>query len=190
MNKIQRARVFIRFCGLLLLGLLAHSSPAATPTSSTPAEEVRHSVEYTDTDIRTILREVSDLYDVPLIIPESLQGRATIKLRNVGWQQLFKTILEPIGYTYEWDGKVATVESLKKDPPRGDFPTADMLSAFTAVQTAVAKEMLRDQDMVEALADFHWNLYSALLRKGFTKEQAILIVVSAEPASVGSSMTR
>src|SRR5688500_13789837 len=109
--------------------LLAHSLGAASPASPTPDREVRHSVEYTDTDIRMILRQVSDLYDIPLIIPDRLQGRATIKLRDVKWEQLFKKILEPIGYTYVWDGSVATIESIKKEDTLKDLPPPELLSA-------------------------------------------------------------
>jgi type II secretory pathway component GspD/PulD (secretin) len=170
----------------LFLCLLAHSLTAASPTSGTPDQEVRHSVEYTDTDIRTILRKVSDLYDFPLIIPESLQGRATIKLRDVGWQQLFKKILEPIGYTYVMEDSVVVVEPIKKEETLKDFPPAEMLSAFSGIQSAMYKEMLKDKELAEAMADFHWNFYSALVRKGFTKEQAIRIVASAGVTPTGS----
>src|SRR5687768_5598392 len=59
-------------------------APAATKAAE-PAGDGRLSVDFPDEDIRNILRNVADLFELNLIIPETLQGKATIKLRNVTW---------------------------------------------------------------------------------------------------------
>jgi len=77
------------------------------------------SVDFPNEDIRTILRNVADLFDLNLVIPETLQGKASIKLRDVTWRQIFQVVLAPVGYTFvEEDNiiKVVTLDSLQKEP--------------------------------------------------------------------------
>ena len=77
------------------------------------------SVDFPDEDIRNILRNVADLFELNLIIPETLQGKASIKLRDVTWRQIFQAVLQPVGYTYIEDGniiKIVSNESLAQEP--------------------------------------------------------------------------
>ena len=77
------------------------------------------SVDFPDEDIRTILRNVADLFELNLVIPDTLQGKTSIKLRNVTWRQIFEVILTPVGYTYIEDGsiiKIVSLESLAQEP--------------------------------------------------------------------------
>jgi len=71
------------------------------------------SVDFPDEEIRTILRNVADLYDLNLVIPDTLQGRTSLKLRNVTWQEVFDVVLEPIGFTYIIDRSIIKVRSLE-----------------------------------------------------------------------------
>lgn len=76
-------------------------------------------VDFPDEDIRSILRNVADLFELNLVIPDTLQGRTSIKLRDVTWRQIFEVILSPIGYTFVEDGniiKVVTTVSLAAEP--------------------------------------------------------------------------
>lgn len=76
-------------------------------------------VDFPDEDIRSILRNVADLFELNLVIPDTLQGRTSIKLRDVTWRQIFAVILSPIGYTFVEDGniiKVVTTASLAAEP--------------------------------------------------------------------------
>lgn len=77
------------------------------------------SVDFPDEEIRTVLRNVADLFELNLVIPDTLQGKTSIKLRDVTWRQIFKVVLEPVGYTFIEDGniiKVVTGESLNLEP--------------------------------------------------------------------------
>jgi type IV pilus assembly protein PilQ len=97
-------------------------APAPMATAPTPTPEVsavktaagdgRLSVDFPDEDIRNILRNVADLFELNLIIPETLQGKATIKLRNVTWRQIFQKVLTPIGYGFIEDDNVVSVVTL------------------------------------------------------------------------------
>lgn len=103
------------------------TTAAATPAKTTPkavkgtnaAGEGTLSVDFPDEDIRNILRNVADLFELNIIMPESLQGKTTIKLRNVTWRQIFENVLDPVGYTYVEDGniiKIVSKESLNQEP--------------------------------------------------------------------------
>jgi type II secretory pathway component GspD/PulD (secretin) len=77
------------------------------------------SVDFPDEDVRNILRNVADLFELNIIMPESLQGRTTIKLRDVTWRQIFQHVLQPVGFTYIEDGniiKIVSLDSLQQEP--------------------------------------------------------------------------
>ncbi|BET66384.1 hypothetical protein ASA1KI_13020 [Opitutales bacterium ASA1] len=77
------------------------------------------SVDFPNAEIRTILRNIADLFDLNLVIPETLEGRASLKLRDVTWKQIFDVLLSPVGYTYVTDGniiKIVSLESLNVEP--------------------------------------------------------------------------
>ncbi len=67
------------------------------------------SVDFPDEDIKTILRNVADLFELNLVVPDTLTGKTSIKLRDVTWRQIFKTVLEPVNYTYVEEGNIIKV---------------------------------------------------------------------------------
>lgn len=81
------------------------------------------SVDFPDEDVRNILRNVADLFELNIIMPETLQGKATIKLRDVTWRQIFQSVLDPVGYTYVEDGniiKIVSKDTLNEEPVTTD----------------------------------------------------------------------
>lgn len=77
------------------------------------------SVDFPDEDIRNILRNVADLFELNLVIPETLEGKASIKLRDVTWRQIFQVVLNPVGYNYVEEGNIITIVSnqqLQQEP--------------------------------------------------------------------------
>ncbi|MBS0632885.1 MAG: hypothetical protein JSS11_13300 [Verrucomicrobia bacterium] len=77
------------------------------------------SVDFPDEEISNILRNVADLFELNIVIPPALQGKASIKLRDVTWRQIFQNVLTPVGYTYIEDGniiKIVSNESLTQEP--------------------------------------------------------------------------
>lgn len=89
--------------------------PGADPQStaiSADAETI--SVDFPDEDVRDIIRSVAELYELNVVIPETLQGNVTIKLRNVTWQQVFGVVLEPLGFTYIIDGNIIKIKSMEE----------------------------------------------------------------------------
>lgn len=77
-------------------------------------QEETISVDFPDEDVRTILRNVADLFDLNLVIPDSLQGRTSLKLRNITWRQVFEVVLEPLGFTYVEDRNIIRVKSINE----------------------------------------------------------------------------
>jgi len=81
------------------------------------------SVDFPDEEIRNILRNVADLFELNLVIPDTLQGNTSIKLRDVTWAQIFEVVLGPVGYTYIQEGniiKIVSQESLLQEPVTTD----------------------------------------------------------------------
>jgi type II secretory pathway component GspD/PulD (secretin) len=81
------------------------------------------SVDFPDEEIRNILRNVADLFELNLVIPDTLQGNTSIKLRDVTWRQIFEVVLNPVGYTFVEEGniiKVVSQESLLQEPVTTD----------------------------------------------------------------------
>jgi type IV pilus assembly protein PilQ len=81
------------------------------------------SVDFPDEEIRTILRNVADLFELNLVVPDTLQGKTSIKLRDVTWRQIFQVTLSPAGYTFIEDGniiKIVTTDSLNLEPVSTD----------------------------------------------------------------------
>ncbi|MBI5768013.1 MAG: secretin and TonB N-terminal domain-containing protein [Verrucomicrobia bacterium] len=93
---------------------------ASTSTKSKDASgKDTLSVDFPDEDIRNILRNVADLFELNIIMPETLQGKTTIKLRDVTWRQIFQHVLDPVNYTYTEDSniiKIVTKDSLNDEP--------------------------------------------------------------------------
>ncbi|WP_438480107.1 type II secretion system protein GspD [Oleiharenicola lentus] len=96
---------------------------AAPVATSATRDRDTLSVDFPDEDIRTILRNVADLFELNLVVPDTLTGKTSIKLRDVTWRQIFQVVLSPIGYTYVEEGniiKVVSNELLTQEPVSTD----------------------------------------------------------------------
>lgn len=92
------------------------AEPVAAPVSR---DKDTLSVDFPDEEIKTILRNVADLFELNLVVPDTLTGKTSIKLRDVTWEQIFTVVLTPVGYTYVKDGniiKIVSNELLQLEP--------------------------------------------------------------------------
>lgn len=103
----------------------APAAAAATIAGAVPTENTATrdrdliSVDFPDEDIKTILRNVADLFELNLVVPDTLTGKTSIKLRDVTWRQIFQVVLAPAGYTYVEETniiKVVSNDSLLAEP--------------------------------------------------------------------------
>src|ERR1700753_2922537 len=71
--------------------------PAAAPTTTSAVTRDKDtlSVDFPDEEIKTILRNVADLFELNLVVPDTLTGKTSIKLRDVTWRQIFHVVLSP-----------------------------------------------------------------------------------------------
>jgi type IV pilus assembly protein PilQ len=89
--------------------------PGAEATSTAVAVDAETiSVDFPEEDVRDIIRSVAELYELNVVIPDSLAGSVSIKLRDVTWQQVFDVVLEPLSYTYIVDGNIIKIKSLEE----------------------------------------------------------------------------
>jgi len=101
-------------------------------------------VDFPEEEIRTILRNVSDLFELNIVVPEELQGTTSIKLRDVTWRQIFNSVLDPVGYTFVEDGniiKIVSRESLLMEPVTTEVMILDYANAadvLTSIQPLVS----------------------------------------------------
>ena len=105
------------------------------------------SVDFPDEDIRNILRNVADLFELNLVMPDTLQGKTSIKLRDVTWRQIFQNVLSPVNYTYIEDGniiKIVSNDSLTAEPTTTEVflinyaRASDIMPTITSLVDAAA----------------------------------------------------
>jgi len=76
-------------------------------------------VDFPEEDVRTIIRNVAELYELNVVIPPELVGTASIKLADVTWRQIFDVVLDPLGYTFKIDEnivKIVSTEEMNAEP--------------------------------------------------------------------------
>jgi type IV pilus assembly protein PilQ len=89
--------------------------------STLPAREYsgqRISLDFKDADIQNVLRILADVSGLNIITTEEVQGKLTMRLVDVPWDQAFDAILRAKNLDSIRDGniiRVSTVEQLKKE---------------------------------------------------------------------------
>lgn len=54
----------------------------------------RITIDVVDADIRTVMRSIADVSGMNIVIPESYQGTVTARLRNIGWRDALRAVLD------------------------------------------------------------------------------------------------
>jgi len=93
--------------------------PAANPAVLAARNKDTSDVDFPDEEIRVILRNIADLYELNLVVPDTLQGRTSLKLHEVTWRQIFQVVLSPVGYSFTEDGniiKIISLDMLSQEP--------------------------------------------------------------------------
>lgn len=71
------------------------------------------SLDFADEPIRNVIRYIADVYGLNVVIPESLSGNVSLKLKEVNWPEVFKAILDPAGFSYIQEGKIIKIKSIE-----------------------------------------------------------------------------
>jgi len=69
----------------------------------------RMSFDFVDADIRNILRLIAEVAQINIVWGHDVQGKVSMKLDNVPWDQALEMILKPNGLTYQIEGDVLWV---------------------------------------------------------------------------------
>ena len=72
------------------------------------------SMDFREVDINNVLRMFSYKSGLNIVAGNEVQGKVTLRLTRVPWEQALKTILEINGFTYEKTGSIIRVASIAK----------------------------------------------------------------------------
>jgi hypothetical protein len=87
------------------------AAPAAQTTNTNSMDSnVMRVANFPNEDILTIIQSVAKQFKLNVHVPNPPPtGTATVDLQNATWQEIFKSVLDPIGYTYVDDGGMITI---------------------------------------------------------------------------------
>ncbi len=116
-------------------------------SGATMAEEETISVDFPDEDVRTIILNVAELFDLNVVIPDGLVGRTSIKLHNITWRDVYDVVLEPLGYAYVEDRNIIKIKSIE------DIAAEPVTTTVVAIQYARADDIMSSvQPLVDSAA--------------------------------------
>ena len=160
----------VLLCGQEAAAPVAPTAPTA-PTAPAPAVAApvikgkdSSDVDFPDEEIRVILRNIADLYELNLVVPDTLQGRTSLKLRDVTWRQIFQVVLSPVGYTFIEDGNIIKIVS---NVSLGTEPTTTeliKLNSSSPVKLAEALKGFVDEkagEKIQAMPDTNFIVLTA-----------------------------
>ncbi|MCH8474175.1 MAG: secretin and TonB N-terminal domain-containing protein [Opitutales bacterium] len=90
------------------------SAPVAQEEELSPSIEATMTetfgISYTDDSVRQIVRDVADIFELNIVMPDHFRGETSLRLRNVTWPQVFDIVLEEFGYTYRISNNIIFIE--------------------------------------------------------------------------------
>ena len=96
-------------------------APAAAVTEQAPGNpSAVVSVDFKEADIRQVLRVLSLKSGVDIVAGSDVEGVVSIKLTNVPWEEALAIILRTYGFTYERNGNIVRVLTVKSKESEED----------------------------------------------------------------------
>ncbi len=77
-------------------------------------ESKRITLDVVRADIHDVLRILAEKGGLNVVVSDEVQGKVTLRLRNVPWRQVLDTVLSTNGLGHELRGNVLRVAPLKK----------------------------------------------------------------------------
>ncbi|NQY32117.1 MAG: hypothetical protein HRT56_02965, partial [Coraliomargarita sp.] len=142
---------------------------AALADGATMAEEETISVDFPDEDVRVILFNVAELFDLNLVVPDTLQGRTSLKLHNITWRDVFDVVLEPLGFAYVEDRNIIKVKSIED------------IAAEPVTTTVIAVKYARAGDLIGSVTPL---VDSAAGGKIVSDSRKNLLIVTERPSRI------
>ncbi len=96
-----------------------YSLEAGSPVPSRPLPKQPVTIRILKSDVKTILRALARAANQNILIKEEIKGEINLDVKNVPWDQAFRSVLRSRGLSYEWDGNIIRVLSSddKKSEP-------------------------------------------------------------------------
>lgn len=107
----------LRLWGALAIAIaLAARSPHAAaqearPDRSQDRPAKRISLDVKDASIHNVLRLLADTGRVNIVVPDDVQGRLTLRLKNVPWNEALRVVLRMKGLGMERIGEVIQIDT-------------------------------------------------------------------------------
>jgi type IV pilus assembly protein PilQ len=95
----------------------AFAKPKVEAELEKPLPAEKTSLVMHKTDVAVLLRALAKAAKQNIMISENVQGRISINVEEVPWDQVFRSILRTQGLTYAWEGdiiRIITLEDKKK----------------------------------------------------------------------------
>ncbi len=148
---------------------------AAVPVSKARAVEPTLSVDFPNEEIRQILSNVANLFELKVVMPDALQGKTTIKLNNVTWRQIFHAVLAPAGYTFGEDDGVVRIAAIAQPGATAAVVPAEGGTSRQPVPTGVVEraDQLKHEAEAAGLAAQAADREAELLRKRADEKAAL-----------------
>ncbi|PIE52559.1 hypothetical protein CSA37_05955 [Candidatus Fermentibacteria bacterium] len=74
----------------------------------------RITIDVVDAEIRTVMRSIADVSGMNIVLPEDYQGTVTARLRNLGWRDALRAVLQSQDLTATMSG-TNTIRILKRE---------------------------------------------------------------------------
>jgi type IV pilus assembly protein PilQ len=88
-----------------------YSLEAGSPVPTRPLPKHPVTIRILKSDIKTILRALARAANQNILIKEEIKGEINLDVKNVPWDQAFRSVMRSRGLSYEWDGSIIRVLS-------------------------------------------------------------------------------
>jgi type IV pilus assembly protein PilQ len=129
-------------------------APAATPAPPAAAAPPapgngKLSMDFKDADINNLLRIIAEVSGKNIVAGSDVQGKVTVRLINVEWEQALEVILRVNNFAYEMDGNVIRVAPAAKLAAERDARLRAAQAEAKARQEELEREAKAKEQKVE-----------------------------------------
>lgn len=162
MNNFRKCvLILVASCGAVLpvFGQSPEPSPSATPAPTAAATTAggRRAREFQGDDLGQVLRLLARQAQISLMVDDAIKGNVNVRFENASAMEA----IEAIAHQYKL--------TMTKDE-KGIY----YLTAPDAAETVLG--LLARPETAARVAAFKHNLYEALIKEGFTSEEAIQVM--------------
>lgn len=88
-----------------------YSLEAGSPVPTKPLPKQLVTIRILKSDVKTVLRALSRAANQNILMKEDIKGEVNLDVKNVAWDEIFRSVLRSRGLSYEWDGSIIRVLS-------------------------------------------------------------------------------